>query len=60
MKGYRTLALNGALVVATALLGWVAGIDWTAYVSPSVALIVTGAANLALRFVTSTPVGRAE
>lgn len=59
MKGYRTLILNGGLVVATALLGWVAGIDWTQYVSASTALIVTGAANLVLRLLTTTPVGRA-
>ena len=58
MKGYRTLALNGALVVGTAALTWIVGVDWTSYVSPSTALILTGAANLALRLVTSTPVGQ--
>ena len=57
MKGYRTLALNGALVVGTAVLTWVAGVDWTQYVSASTAVIVTGAANLVLRIVTTTPVG---
>lgn len=57
MKGYRTLALNGLLVVGTAALTWIVGVDWTSYVSPSTALIVTGAANLLLRLVTSTPVG---
>lgn len=60
MKGYRTLALNGAIVVGTAALTWVAGVDWTQVVSPSTALMITGAANLVLRLVTTTTVGRAE
>jgi hypothetical protein len=57
MKGYRTLALNGAIVIGTAALTWLAGVNWTDYVSPSVALVITGGANLVLRLVTTTPVG---
>ena len=60
MKGYRTLALNGALVVGAALLNWAAGVNWAEYVSPTVAVVLTGAVNIALRFVTTTPVGQAE
>lgn len=57
MKGYRTLLLNGAIVVGTAALTWVAGVNWTDYVSPSVAMIIVGAANIGLRLITTTPVG---
>lgn len=57
MKGYRTLAFNAAIVGATAVLSWAAGIDWTQYVSPSAAMIVVAGVNVALRLVTSSPVG---
>lgn len=58
MKGYRTLALNGALVAGAALLQWAAGVDWSQYVSPTVAVIVAGGINIAMRFVTTGPVGQ--
>ncbi len=58
MKGYRTLALNGAMVAGAALLQWAAGVDWSQYVSPTVAVIVAGAVNIAMRFVTTGPVGQ--
>ena len=57
MKGYKTLAVNAATVVGVALLTWVGGVDWTQYVSPSVAMIILGAANIGLRVITTTPVG---
>ena len=60
MTGFRTLLFNGLMVVAAALLPWLAGIDWTQYVSPTVAVIVGGAINIGLRFVTKTPVGKAQ
>lgn len=58
MKGYKTLAVNAATVVLMALLTWVAGVDWTQYVSPSWAMIILGAANMGLRLITTTPVGK--
>lgn len=57
MKGYRTLAFNGVIVALGALLPWVAGIDWTQYVSAPTAALIVGAANIGLRLVTSTAVG---
>ena len=57
MKGLRTLAVNGAIVVATALLTWAGGVDWTQHVSPTAALIVMGVVNIGLRLITTTPVG---
>lgn len=60
MKGYRTLVLNAALVAGTALLGWAATVDWTQYVSPTAAVVLAGVVNIGLRFVTTSPVGKAE
>lgn len=60
MKGYKTLAVNAATVVGVSLLTWVGGVDWTQHVSPTVAMIILGAANMALRMITTTPVGKQE
>lgn len=58
MKGYRTLAINAGIVAGTALLGWAAGVDWSQYVSPTVAVVITGVVNIGMRFVTTSPVGQ--
>jgi hypothetical protein len=58
MKGFKTLAFNGAGVVGGALLAWANGVDWTQHLNPTAALVVVGAANMGLRMITSTPVGR--
>lgn len=59
MKGFKTLAINGLVVVATAGLGWAAGIDWSQHVSPTLAVVIVGVANFGLRFLTDTKVGKA-
>jgi len=59
MKGWRTLLLNGAIVIGTGALTWAAGVNWSEYVSPATAVIVTAAVNMGLRLVTNTPVGKA-
>lgn len=56
MKGYRTLLVNGSLVAAAAILHYIIGADLSV-ISPATATIVVAAANFALRFVTTTPVG---
>lgn len=60
MKGLRTVLINGAVVIGTATLTYIAGVDWTEFVNPTVAVIIVGAANFGLRFVTDTAVGRSE
>jgi len=60
MKGWRTLILNGAIVIGTAALTWAASVNWSEYISPSTAVIVTAALNMGLRLVTNTPVGNAD
>lgn len=56
MKGYRTLLANAGVIVLGALLPWAAGVDWTQYVSPQVAALIVGLANIGLRLITTTPV----
>lgn len=60
MKGLRTLMINGGTAVLIALLTWVVGVDWTAYVSPSVGMIILAVANFGLRFITNTAVGKSD
>jgi hypothetical protein len=60
MKGLRTLLLNGATVVGAAALTWAVGVDWTQYVSPTAAIIIVAVANMGLRVVTTTPVGKSR
>lgn len=58
MKGYRTLILNGIVVVGTATLTWVSGVNWIEHFGPSAALIIVSGANIGLRLLTTTPVGK--
>lgn len=58
MKGFRTLGWNAAVVVASALLTWAAGVNWADHVSPTAAVIVVAVVNMGLRLLTSTPVGK--
>lgn len=60
MKGWRTLVLNGAIVIGTAGLTWAASVNWSEYISPSTAVIVTAALNMGLRLITNTPVGKVD
>lgn len=58
MTGYKTLIWNAVLVMLGAVLPYLAAVEWTQYVSPSVAVIVVAVVNVALRLVTTTPIGR--
>lgn len=58
MKGFKTLAFNGGSAVGLAGLSWAAGVDWTQYVSPNIAMLLVFGINGALRFATTGPVGR--
>ena len=60
MTGYKTLIWNAVLVMLGAVLPYLAGVEWTQYVSPSVAVIVVAVVNVALRLVTIAPIGKAK
>lgn len=57
MKGYRTILIGALMVVAPPLLTYLAGINWSDYVSPSVAVMISGVVTILLRVLTTTPVG---
>jgi hypothetical protein len=59
MKGWKTLAFNGAVAVGVAGLSWAAGVNWTEYVSPTTAVLIQSVVNIGLRMVTNTPAGKA-
>jgi hypothetical protein len=56
MKGFKTLGFNVVVAAAAAVLPILASTDWTAYVSPTIAMLIVTGVNIALRFVTTTPV----
>lgn len=54
MKGFRTVLTGLGIAVAPVALEYVAKIDWTQYVSPNVALVISGLTMVALRAVTTS------
>jgi len=57
MKGFRTLLINAGVVALVAVLHFLIGLDWTAYVSPQTGVVIVAIANMVLRLITDTPVG---
>ncbi len=66
MKGYRTILINFAvaiLALAAEVASWLTTFDWGAWLPPQYAvwaIVTINVANIVLRFVTTTPVGRAQ
>ncbi len=58
MKGFKTFAFGVFLAVVPAGLQYLAGIDWTQYVSPQVAPVIAGAIVVILRAYTDTAIWR--
>lgn len=58
LKGWKTIIVGVGLAVAPAALQYLAGIDWTQYVSPEWAPTIAAAIMIAMRLVSTTPVGR--
>lgn len=66
LRGWRTVLVNAVpagLIMATDLISFFAGFGWDAILSAQTAAVITLAfnvANIALRFITTTPVGTRE
>jgi hypothetical protein len=60
IRGYRTLAVNFGIAIGMAALGWAGSVDWSQHLDPTTAAIVVTVVNIALRFVTTTPVGQSR
>lgn len=59
LKGWRTFLANSSVILIAALT-IAAGVDWTEYVSPTKAIVITAMANMFLRLITTTPPGKEE
>ena len=57
MKGYRTIIIGLAMAIAPAGLTYLLGVDWPSLVGPNAAMAIAGALTIAMRIVTTTPVG---
>ena len=58
LQGYRTVIWGLFLTLGVPALSYLSGVDWTVYVSPNAAAIITGVITIVLRLVTTTPVGK--
>lgn len=56
MKGFRTLLFNLFGVMAVPGLTYLVGLDWTQYVSPTLALFIVGGINIGLRLITTSSI----
>ncbi|MDE2102516.1 MAG: hypothetical protein KGL39_35040 [Patescibacteria group bacterium] len=60
MKGYRTIFVGLLLAIGPAALQYLGGVDWNSLIGPSGAFVVAGMIQIALRFITTTPVGKSD
>lgn len=60
MKGFKTIIFNLLLALLAVILPALSDFNWEAFVSPSLALGIAAAINIALRFITNTGVGQKE
>lgn len=60
MKGWKTVIWGLLLAIAPVALTYLAGIDWTKFVSPNEAALIAGAVTIALRAVTDTSIGKSS
>lgn len=58
-EGWRTIAVSVAIAAGTAALSKLAGINWVDIVGPTWAIGIVSAINIAMRMITTTPVGEA-
>lgn len=58
LKGYRTLLVGLAMAVIPPALTYLAGVDWNATIGASGAFVISAVIQVAMRLVTTTPVGQ--
>lgn len=60
MKGFRTIIVNAGIAAATAGLKYLLDINWVEVVGPVLSVAIIAGINMGLRFLTDTPVFKAE
>lgn len=60
MKGYRTIIVNAIIAAGTAGLTNLLDVDWVSAVGSTLAIGIVAAINMGLRWITTTPVLKAE
>ena len=58
LKGWRTVIIGLVVATAPSAISYLADIDWTQYVGPNAALFISGMIAVAMRCVTTGPVGK--
>jgi len=57
MIGWRTIIVGGVMAAAPSLLTYLGGVEWTKVIGPNGAMALAGAITIAMRIITTTPVG---
>jgi len=57
LKGYKTIIAGALMAGVPAVLTYLGGVDWSQYVSPTMAMMISGAVTIILRAVTTGPIG---
>ena len=58
MKGYRTILVGLALAIVPAALQYLGAVDWANLIGPTGAFVVSGLVAIAMRAITTTPMGK--
>lgn len=57
MQGYRTISVGLAMALLPTALQYLAGVSWEAVVPPQYVPVISGVIMIAMRFITTSPVG---
>lgn len=57
MQGYRTIGVGLVMALLPTALQYLGGVSWEQYVPPQYVPVISGIIMIAMRFVTTTPVG---
>lgn len=57
MKGYRTILVGLAAAIGAPAIQYIGAVNWADYLSPTAAIVVAGVVQIAMRFITTGPVG---
>src|SRR5262245_44760441 len=56
LKGWKTILAGLAVAVLPEAMTYLSGVDWTKYVAPNTALMISGALMIGMRVITTTSI----